>query len=211
MSDESLPKTDLDLSARLEALLFVAPGAVSYSQLATTLEISTREVEAGLAELEAFYAGRGLRVQRHAGRVQLTSSPEVAPLVERFLGLEATSRLSRAALEALAIVAYQQPVTRPQVDAIRGVNSDGVLKGLLYKGLVEEIGRAETPGRPILYSTTPDFLQHFGLNSLEELPPLSQEAVEEPAEEGIDEATADDSSLPPRSILSDADERGENV
>ena len=211
MSDESLPKTDLDLSARLEALLFVAPGAVSYSQLAAALEISTREVEAGLAELEAFYAGRGLRVQRHAGRVQLTSSPEMAPLVERFLGLEATSRLSRAALEALAIVAYQQPVTRPQVDAIRGVNSDGVLKGLLYKGLVEEIGRAESPGRPILYSTTPDFLQHFGLNSLEELPPLSQEAVEGPAEEGIDEATADGASLPPRSILSDADERGENV
>ena len=195
MPDESLPKTDLDLSARLEALLFVAPGAVSYNQLAAALEISTREVEAGLAELEAFYAGRGLRVQRHAGRVQLTSSPEVAPLVERFLGLEATSRLSRAALEALAIVAYQQPVTRPQVDAIRGVNSDGVLKGLLYKGLVEEIGRAETPGRPILYSTTPDFLQHFGLNSLEELPPLSQEPMEERVEEEIDEPTSDESSM----------------
>jgi segregation and condensation protein B len=193
MSDESRPKTDLDLSARLEALLFVAPGAVTSGQLAAALEISTREVEAGLAELEAFYAGRGLRIQRHAGRVQLTSSPDMAPLVERFLGLEATSRLSRAALEALAIVAYRQPVTRPQVDAIRGVNSDGVLKGLLYKGLVEEIGRAETPGRPILYSTTPDFLQHFGLNSLEELPPLSQEPVEEPVEDEIDEDTSDGS------------------
>jgi segregation and condensation protein B len=189
MSDENLPKTDLDLSACLEALLFVAPGAVTYGQLAAALEISTREVEAGLAELEAFYARRGLRLQRHAGRVQLTSSPDVAPLVERFLGLEATSRLSRAALEALAIVAYRQPATRPQVDAIRGVNSDGVLKSLLSKGLVEEIGRAETPGRPILYSTTPDFLQHFGLNSLEELPPLSQEAMEEHTEEGIDETT----------------------
>ena len=189
MPDENLPKTDLDLSARLEALLFVAPGAVTYGQLAAALEVSTHEVEAGLAELEAFYTRRGLRLQRHAGRVQLTSSPEVAPLVERFLGLEATSRLSRAALEALAIVAYQQPVTRPQVDAIRGVNSDGVLKSLLSKGLVEEIGRAETPGRPILYTTTPDFLQHFGLNSLEELPPLSQEPIEEPTEEGIDETT----------------------
>lgn len=189
MPDETLPKTDLDLSARLEALLFVAPGAVTYGQLAAALEISTHEVEAGLAELEAFYAGRGLRLQRHAGRVQLTSSPDVAPLVERFLGLEATSRLSRAALEALAIVAYQQPVTRPQVDAIRGVNSDGVLKGLLYKGLVEEIGRAETPGRPILYSTTPGFLQHFGLSCLEELPPLSLESTEEHTEEGIDGTT----------------------
>jgi segregation and condensation protein B len=191
MQDEHLPKTDLDLSARLEALLFVASGAITYGQLAAALEISTREVEAGLAELEAFYTQRGLRLQRHAGRVQLTSSPEVAPLVERFLGLEAISRLSRAALEALAIVAYQQPVTRPQVDAIRGVNSDGVLKSLLSKGLVEEIGRAETPGRPILYTTTADFLQHFGLNSLEELPPLSQEPIEKPTEEGIDETTQD--------------------
>lgn len=195
MPDENLPKTQIDLSARLEALLFVAPGAVTYGQLAAALEISTREVEAGLAELEAFYTRRGLRLQRHAGRVQLTSSPEAAPLVERFLGLEATSRLSRAALEALAIVAYQQPVTRPQVDAIRGVNSDGVLKSLLGKGLVEEIGRAETPGRPILYSTTPDFLQHFGLNSLEELPPLSQEPVEESIEEEIEAGASDESAM----------------
>jgi segregation and condensation protein B len=94
-------------------------------------------------------------------------------LVERFLGLEITSQLSRAALEALAIVAYQQPVTRPQVDAIRGVNSDGVLKSLLSKGLVQEMGRAEGPGRPILYGTTTDFLGYFGLNTIEELPPLN--------------------------------------
>jgi segregation and condensation protein B len=92
--------------------------------------------------------------------------------VERFLGLDATSHLSRAALEALAIIAYQEPATRPQIDAIRGVNSDGVLKSLLSKGLIQEVGRAEAPGRPILYSITQEFLQHFGLNSLAELPPL---------------------------------------
>ena len=92
--------------------------------------------------------------------------------------MEATSRLSRAGLEALAIIAYQQPVTRPQIDAIRGVNSDGVLKSLLSKGLIQEVGRAEAPGRPILYSTTPEFLQYFGLNSLEELPPLVLEETE---------------------------------
>jgi segregation and condensation protein B len=102
----------------------------------------------------------------------LTTAPEVAEAVERFLGLEATSRLSRAALETLAIVAYQQPVTRPYIEGVRGVSSDGVMKSLLGKGLVQEIGRAEGPGRPILYGTAPDFLQHFGLNSLTELPAL---------------------------------------
>jgi segregation and condensation protein B len=95
--------------------------------------------------------------------------------IEKFLGLEATSKLSRAALETLAIIAYQQPVTRPEIDAVRGVSSDGVLKSLLSKGMIQEVGRAERPGRPILYTTTSDFLQHFGLNSLEELPPLSTE------------------------------------
>jgi segregation and condensation protein B len=163
----------LSLSAILEALLFAAPGSVTSAQLAAALEISVREIDKGLADLEAQFKGRGLRLQRHFGRVQLTTAPETASFVEKFLGLEASSHLSRAALETLAIIAYQQPVTRPEIDAIRGVNSDGVLKSLLSKGLVQEVGRAERPGRPILYSTTPDFLGHFGLNSLEELPPLN--------------------------------------
>lgn len=174
MSDSSPSETELTLSARLETLLFVAPGTVTLSQLAATLEVTTRAVKKSLAELETQYQQRGLRIQRHAGRVQLTTAAEMAPLVERFLDLEITSRFTSAALEALAIVAYQQPVTRPQVDAIRGVNSDSVLKNLLNKGLVQEVGRTEGPGRPILYSTTSEFLQHFGLNSLDELPPLSE-------------------------------------
>lgn len=192
MSDTTLP--EISLSARLEALLFVAAGAVTPAQLAAALEVSTNEVNQGLADLEAMYVAegprRGLRIQRHFGRVQLTTTAEAAPIVERFLGLEASSRLSRAALEALAIAAYQQPVTRPQIDAIRGVNSDGVLKSLLSKGLIQEIGRAEAPGRPILYSTTSDFLQYFGINSLEELPPLGLEELiveEEPAQELLKE------------------------
>jgi len=181
MIDNILPETDL--LAKLEALLFVAPGAVSAPQLAAALEISIADVQHALSELEEDYKQnpnlRGIRIQRHMGRVQLTSAPDAAPWIERFLGLEATSRLSRAGLEALAIVAYQQPVTRPQIDAIRGVNSDGVLKSLLSKGLIQEVGRAEAPGRPILYSTTPEFLQYFGLNSLEELPPLVLEDTEQ--------------------------------
>ena len=113
----------------------------------------------------------------------MTSAPEAVEAIETFLGLEATSRLSSAALEALAIIAYQQSVTRPQVDAIRGVNSDSVIKNLLHKGLIQEVGRAEGPGRPILYSTTPEFLGHFGLTSLGELPPLNLEGLIHPTEE----------------------------
>jgi segregation and condensation protein B len=176
MNDTITSEKQLDLPAYLEALLFSAPGAVTSAQLAAALEITTGEVERGLAELEARYIQssreHGLRLQRHHSRVQLTTAFEAAPYVERFLGLDATSRLSRAALEALAIIAYQEPVTRPQIDAIRGVNSDGVLKNLLSKGLIQEVGRAEAPGRPILYSVTQDFLGHFGLSSLADLPPL---------------------------------------
>jgi len=176
MTDTIEPEKLLDLPAYLEALLFSAPGAVTYAQLAIALEITAGDVEKGLAELEARYnqtsREHGLRLQRHHGRIQLTTASEAAPQVERLLGLDATTRLSRAALEALAIIAYQEPVTRPQIDAIRGVNSDGVLKSLLSKGLIQEIGRAEAPGRPILYSVTQDFLGHFGLNSLADLPPL---------------------------------------
>ena len=179
MADRSFPNNSLSLTARLEALLFVAPGAVTPIQLASALDLPPAEVEAGLKALEAGYAGpeesRGLRLQRHHGRVQLTSAPEAALWVERFLGLEATSRLSRAALETLSIVAYREPITRPQIDSIRGVNSDGVLKSLLSKGLIQEVGRAEAPGRPILYSATADFLAHFGLSSMDELPPLEEE------------------------------------
>ena len=170
----------LSLEARIEALLFVAPGAVTPAQLAAALEVPLVEVEQGLANLRERYESRaaesGLRLQRHLGRVQLTSTPQAASVIERFLGLDATSRLTRAALEALAIIAYQQPVTRPQIDAIRGVNSDGVLKTLLSKGLVQEVGRAEAPGRPILYGTTPEFLQYFGLNTLDEMPALQLES-----------------------------------
>jgi segregation and condensation protein B len=181
MDGNLFSENDLDISAQLEALLFAAPGAVTAAQLAAALELPAREVENSLVALEQRYlqAGPacGIRLQRHQGRYQLTTVAQAAGLVERFLGLEATSRMSRAALETLAIIAYQQPVTRPHVDSIRGVNSDGVLKSLLSKGVVQETGRADAPGRPILYCTTPEFLQYFGLNSLEDLPPLNLEEI----------------------------------
>jgi segregation and condensation protein B len=183
MSDHSFTDNDYNLLAILEALLFAAPGSVTAIQLASALSVPVSVVETGLKELEKQFMQRGLRLQRHQGRVQMTTAPETAPWVERFIGLEASAKLSRAALESLAIIAYQQPVTRPEIDAVRGVNSDGVLKSMLSKGLIVEMGRAERPGRPILYGTTSDFLRHFGLNSLEELPPLSMEGDEDQFED----------------------------
>lgn len=180
MSDIDQNQKMSKLKANLEAVLFVAPVAVNLSQLASALDITERETEKVLSQLGEDYRERGLRIQRHAGRIQLTTAPAAGESVERFLGLEITTYLSQAALEALSIVAYEQPVTRPQVDSIRGVNSDGVMKSLLHKGLIQDIGRADGPGRPILYATTPEFLQQFGLNSLDEMPPMEQE--EEPGE-----------------------------
>ena len=175
-----------NLGLYLEALLFVAPGEVNPAQLAAALDVSLGEIERGLEDLERKYTQasqvRGIRLQRHRGRFQLTTAPQASSYVERFLGLETTSRLSRAGLETLAIVLYSQPVTRPQIDAIRGVRSDAVLHSLLLKDLVQEIGRAEAPGRPILYSATPECLQYFGISSLAELPPLELEDLEPAAE-----------------------------
>jgi segregation and condensation protein B len=165
-------ENNLPLSIQIEGLLFVAAEPVAPAHLAEALDVAPSMIEAALKELEAALQARGLRLQRHSGRVQLTTAPDLAATIERFLGLEATAHLSRAGLETLAIIAYQQPVTHPQIDSIRGVNSDSMLKSLLSKGLIIESGRADGPGRPILYSTAPEFLQHFGINSITELPSL---------------------------------------
>jgi segregation and condensation protein B len=167
--------SDITLNALLESVLFVASGPVTAARLATILETTPAVIEKLLRELENDYRSRGLRLQWSSNAVQLTTAPAAGTAVERFLGLDVTTRLSQAALEVLAIVAYMQPVTRPQIDQARGVNSDSSLRNLLSQGLVEEVGRLETPGRPILYGTTPEFMQHFGLSNLSELPPLSKE------------------------------------
>lgn len=172
-------------SAKIEALLFVSSGLVSINQLGKALDLTDGETEAALNELEGFYKeySRGLRLMRLKNKVQLITAPALSETVELFLGLETTSTLSQAALEALAIVAYKQPVTRPEVDVIRGVNSDGVLRTLLSKGLIEELGRAETPGRPIYYGTSAEFLQYFGLETLDALPFIDFNALEEDNQE----------------------------
>ncbi len=174
----------LSLRSRLEALLFVSAGPVDAAHLAAALGASTKDVERALEDLRLDTQGRGLRVQRHRAGYQLTSAPQAAMDVERLLNLETTSRLTRAALEVLAIIAYEQPVTRPHIDSIRGVNSDSALQTLLRYSLIEETGRSEGPGRPILYATTSEFLQHFGLGSLEQMPPLAP--VQMPPEPAAD-------------------------
>lgn len=181
------PNTE-NLSARIEGLLFVSSGLVSLNQLAKVLGVSENVVESTLKDLDAHYksAGRGLRLMRVKSRVQLTTAPEISNTIEEFLDLDTTTTLSQAALETLAIIAYKQPITRPEVDVIRGVNSDAVLRTLLSKGLIEELGRADTPGRPIYYGTTPEFLQYFGLESLDELPFIDFDALEELHEENGD-------------------------
>lgn len=165
-------REQMSLEARIEALLFVSAVPVRTSQIAETLDVTPHLVDRALESMQSSYQARGLRLQRHSDGVRLTTAPETALDVERFLELENTVHLSRAALEVLSIVAYQEPVTRPYIDSIRGVNSDSVLRTLLRYGLIEESGRSDSPGRPFLYRTTEEFLLQFGLTSLEELPPL---------------------------------------
>ena len=162
----------------LEALLFAAPGLSSVEQLSQALNVSKSEVEQSLEALSAHLTSEhGLRLQKIRDQYQLITAPEHAEMIEKLLGLEVTSRLTQAALEVLAIVAYKQPTTRPEIDSIRGVNSDGVVKSLLAKGLIEELGRSEAIGRPILYGVTNEFFQHFGLESLDQLPVVDLEGL----------------------------------
>jgi segregation and condensation protein B len=153
----------------LEGVLFVADRPLSLSELAQVLEAPRPAVEGALRELAAVCAGRGVRLQRTNGFVQLVSAPET---VGRYLGLEASARRSRAALETLSIIAYRQPITRPELEDLRGVSSEAVLRTLVARGLVEAVGQRETVGHPIEYATTFRFLEYFGLTGLEELPPL---------------------------------------
>ena len=178
-SSASKSKPELGLSALVEAILFVTPEPISAKQIANLLDLSPREIKNAFSELEQLYINRGIRLQMHKNKVQITSAPEAASVLEDMLNLETTSTLSQAALETLSIIAYQQPITRPQIDSIRGVNSDGVLRTLLNKGLIDDVGRTDGPGRPILYSTTTEFLKHFGLGSYEELPPLDFDEIQD--------------------------------
>ena len=167
------PLTGRELEALVEALLLAASDPVLPDQLARGAGVSVAEIETALAALEG-QAHRGWVIQRHQGAVQIATAPRFAGQIRLFLGLERETRLSGPALETLAIIAYQQPVTRSEVEAVRGVDCAGTLSTLHSRGLIEQVGRLQTVGQPIQYGTTPDFLRHFGLRSLADLPALGE-------------------------------------
>lgn len=175
----------------LEAILFVADEPLSAATLAASVEGERVDVESDLQGLAAAYEEEdaGIVLRNVAGGWRLYTNPGAAPVVERFILASRHTRLTKAALETLSIVAYKQPVTRHHVAAIRGVNSDGVLKALTDRGLLQEVGRDEGPGRPLLYGTTPEFLERLGLPSVKDLPPLAPLL-------GADEEAAGDGDVP---------------
>lgn len=195
---------------QLEALLFVAERPLSRREIATLAGVEAETVDARLGDLEVALRDRGLRLVATGEQVELATAPEAGALIARYVGADEV-RLSPAALETLAIVAYRQPVTRGAIERIRGVDSDYVVRSLLHRRLIVEQGRAATPGRPILYGTGFDFLERFGLTSLDDLPPLETEVAarlaaehepaHEPDDEPADEADDDPAHEP-------ADERG---
>ncbi len=192
MNEKRLPSLSKDrLPAVIESILFVADEAVEISLLSRALRRSADAIEEALAELETRCAEGGTRLQRTRDTVQLVTSPDSGPYVERFLGLESRQRLSGAALESLAIIAYRQPMTRAGVEQIRGVNSDGAIASLIARGLVEEVGRGAGPGRPALLGTTLRFLEHFGLSKPDDLPPLPADGSILDLAEGLVEAGAE--------------------
>lgn len=162
-----------DQARHLVAVLFAGGGPVKLDDAARALGISQEKLEDAALYLQE-NPPLGLQLQRNGSELELVSDPSSARYVESLLGLDRPVKLSRAALETLAIVAYRQPVTRGDVESLRGVNSDSAVTTLLNRGLVEEVGRRETVGRPVLYGTTAEFLQYLGLNSLQSLPPLPE-------------------------------------
>lgn len=163
--------TDAEIASAIEAMLFVAPEPPTVTELAAGAELEEQEIERGLALLMSA-PRRGIVIQRHGDRVSLGTAPRLAAHIRRFLGLDREARISSAAMETLAIIAYRQPVTRGEIEAVRGVDCSGVIATLHARSLIEPVSRRPTVGNPIQYGTTADFLRHFGLSSLAELPSL---------------------------------------
>jgi segregation and condensation protein B len=165
-----------EMATAAEALMFVSVEPLALSDLRRVLAIRQATLERVLEYLGKMLAEgkRGVRLQRFNDAVRLVSAPEAALYVDKLKGHQASQRLSDAALETLALIAYRQPVTRPQIEAVRGVDCTGVTNTLLQRGLIQEVGRLDTVGHPILYGTTLAFLQHFGLERPEQLPPIDE-------------------------------------
>ena len=162
--------------AGLEALLFVAERPLTRREIGTLAGVDRLTVDARLGDLEVTLRNRGLRLLLSGDRVELATAPEAGGLVARYVGADAV-RLSPASLETMAIIAYRQPITKAAIERIRGVDSDYTVRSLIHRRLVVELSRSEAPGRPILYGTAFDFLERFGLTSLEDLPVLDSEVA----------------------------------
>ena len=177
-----------NLAGRIEAILFVAGEPVRVEDLARALDVPLREVEAELIRIRDAYdfGQRGFTLKRFGHQVQLATRALYSTDVVRLLQPVQKQSLTQAAMETLAVVAYRQPVTRAEVEQIRGVKCDYSLQSLMNKELIMEVGRKDTLGRPILYGTTENFLAHFGISSLEELPPMPETPREEPPERDED-------------------------
>jgi segregation and condensation protein B len=187
VSDETLVPIELTETA-LEALLFVAERPLSRREIASIAGTDRDTVDARLGDLEVSLRERGIRLVIDGDRVELATAAEGGALVARYIGADAV-RLSNASLETLAIVAYRQPVTKSAIERIRGVDSDYTIRTLLHRRFVVELGRSEAPGRPFLYGTGFEFLERFGLTSLEDLPPLDVEVAARLADEGNEPVT----------------------
>jgi len=161
-----------NLKLAIESILFVADDPVEIAAFAKVTGRREEDIVEAIEAVAVDYQARGLRIQRTGAAVQMVTAPEASPFVEQFLGVDEDQRISHAALETLAIIAYKQPLSRQVIEAIRGVNCDRALASLKARGLVTEVGRASTAGRPYLYGTTFRFLEHFGLEKPGDLPPL---------------------------------------
>jgi len=158
----------------IEAAIFLSQSPVTVSELAEKFNLEEKEILKIIGELQTEYGERGIQLKKIAGGYRFQTAPDLAEELKRFVE-DRPIKLSRHLLEVLSIVAYNQPITKKEIAQIRGQNPDGALKSLIEKGLIEVAGRAPTPGRPKLYKTTREFLIHFGLNSLDELPEINLE------------------------------------
>lgn len=179
----------MNIDAVIESLLFVSGDGLAISHIAEILELPETEVKGAVDKLKDFYKSnhRGLEIAEYDGYIQLKTPEENFIYVTKLAESKRKQPLSPAALETLSIVAYHQPVTKSSVEFIRGVNSDGPMSRLVERGLIEESGRLDAPGRPILYKTTKEFLRSFGLNSLSDLPDIEELAKNFPYINSTDE------------------------
>lgn len=205
---------DQHLKSAIEALLFVAGAPLSVDRLKGIFEdVTTEMIETQLASLKQEYDSRdsGIMLAEVAGGFQLATRPEQFGWIRKFKSVKVSSKLSKPALETLAIVAYKQPITRTEVETLRGVNIGGIMRNLMERRLVKIVGKKDVPGKPMMYGTTPDFLQYFGLKDLSALPTLKEFQELEAGEEIMETVPVEENAIDQASEVSAEDQTGEHA